>query len=62
MFRGFRKSFKQYNKEDSDMKSFGKWAVTMLVSAFVTMVFIVIIKNLSKKVPIPFVSQIIEEV
>lgn len=44
------------------MEKFGKWFVTMIISAFITMVFIVVIKNISRKVPIPFVSNIVEEV
>lgn len=44
------------------MERFGKWFLTMVVSAFVTMVFIFIIKSASRKVTIPIVSHIVEEV
>lgn len=44
------------------MNSFAKWTVSMLVTAFVTMLFIVLIKSISRKVQIPVVSSILEEV
>lgn len=40
----------------------GKWFVSMLVAAFITMIFIYIIKAINQKVSIPVVSSIIEGV
>lgn len=44
------------------MNQFVKWSVSMIVTAFITMLFIVLIKRVSRTVNVPIVSSIMEEV
>lgn len=39
-----------------------KWLVNLFITTFFTMVMIYLIKQASKKVPLPVVSKIVEEV
>ena len=62
--REYLKLLEQHKKEVKEMMFLLKpsWWIQMLVSTFVTMMFIYLIKKITKAVNIPVVSNVVEEV
>ena len=61
----FLKLLEQHNKKEVKEISFilrPSWWIQMIVSTFVTMMFIYLIKKITKAVNIPVVSNVVEEV
>ena len=64
-WKEFHKLLEQHKKGGKKEMSFilrPSWWIQMIVSTFVTMMFIYLIKKITKAVNIPVVSNVVEEV